>query len=83
MSDEWETGQPGRVEAGRTDDDVYIVCITLVVNETTWCDFANGIGKDSHVRRDQGLKIAWRWCGSATAYVEVLWYHLYSVLIAR
>jgi hypothetical protein len=78
VGDEGEAGDPGCVEAGGTDDDIYFVMFAFVVYEACLGDGSDGISEYGSVFGDKGFEIAGCWSRTPTAWVEVLWYHLFD-----
>jgi hypothetical protein len=52
------------------------VRFAFVVDEAGWSDGAYGVCKYGRVRGNDGFEVAWCWCWSSAAWVEVFGDHL-------
>jgi hypothetical protein len=72
MRTEWKARQPRSIEACRANDNIALVLVAILVDESIWRELADGIGEDGGVGSDKCFEIAGSWRGTTTARVEVL-----------
>tara|TARA_R110002003_G_scaffold1156_5_gene22518 strand:- start:4228 stop:4638 length:411 start_codon:yes stop_codon:yes gene_type:complete len=75
VGDEGEAWEPGRVESSGADDYVDVVLVTLMIDEASGRDGADGVGEDCRIVGHESFEVAWCGCGTTTSRVEVLGYH--------
>lgn len=73
VSAEGEAREPGSVETCGANDDVAVVVVAILVEETVGCEFVDGFGEDGGVGRYERFEVAWSRGWTATAWVEILW----------